>query len=267
MGADRRAVPGSPVAALGGLVVALQICWPLAGEARRFVTVAVVVAFAAASCWHAAATRGVRTALLVLTATAGLGFAAEVVGVRTGIPFGSYRYTGTLGPEVAGVPVVIALAWSMFAWPAVVVAQRVARTRPRQVAVAAWSLASWDLFLDPQMVDAGHWVWAHPSPHLPGVPTVPLTNLAGWVVVGTLVAAAALVAAGPARPRHDDRWPIALFLWTYFSSALALGAFLGLPAAAAWGALGMAPVVLALLASLRPRSPVVAGVPASASAR
>ena len=49
-----------------------------------------------------------------------------------------------------------------------------------RVAVAAAALASWDLFLDPQMVDAGHWRWSDPSPALPGVPTVPLTNYAGW---------------------------------------------------------------------------------------
>ena len=37
----------------------------------------------------------------------------------------------------------------------------------------------WDLFLDPQMVAAGHWTWLDPDPALPGVPGVPLTNYAG----------------------------------------------------------------------------------------
>ncbi len=52
------------------------------------------------------------------------------------------------------------------------------------VAVTAGAaLAAWDVFLDPQMVDAGHWTWADPSPGLPGVAHVPLTNFAGWLLV------------------------------------------------------------------------------------
>ena len=43
------------------------------------------------------------------------------------------------------------------------------RVRAGRVAVGALALASWDLFLDPQMVDAGHWRWADPLPALPGV--------------------------------------------------------------------------------------------------
>ena len=53
----------------------------------------------------------------------------------------------------------------------------------------AAALASWDLFLDPQMVDAGHWRWSDPSPALPGVPTVPLTNYAGWALVALVLMA------------------------------------------------------------------------------
>lgn len=256
--------PGA-VAVLGGLVIGLQIAWPIAGAARSGVTVAVVVLFAATSVLHAVVTRGRRTAVLVLAASAGIGFLAEVVGVHTGVPFGQYRYSGTLGVEVAGVPVLVALAWTMFTWPAVVVAQRLGRTYPQRVAVAAWSLASWDLFLDPQMVDAGHWRWAHPAPHLPGVPTVPLTNLLGWLLVATVLSAVVLaLVERTGRPGpHDDRWPLALYLWTYFSSVLALAAFLGLAAAAAWGALAMAPPVVALIApavrSTRRHAPAVAG--------
>ena len=37
------------------------------------------------------------------------------------------------------------------------------------------------------MVDAGYWTWAHPSPGLPGIDTVPLTNLAGWLVAGVVL--------------------------------------------------------------------------------
>ena len=72
-----------------------------------------------------------------------------------------------------GVPLVIALAWPMLAWPAALAARRLAHTFAGRVAVGAWGLAAWDVFLDPQMVAAGHWRWLDPSPQLPGVPAVP----------------------------------------------------------------------------------------------
>ena len=104
-----------------------------------------------------------------------------------GVPFGAYAYTGDLGAEVLGVPVVVPLAWTMMAWPALVVGRTLARRPCRSRWSAASALAAWDLFLDPQMVDAGHWTWAHPDPGLPLVPGVPLTNYAGWLVVSVVM--------------------------------------------------------------------------------
>jgi uncharacterized membrane protein len=244
---------GAPVlvpALLGGAVVLAQVAYPLtpAGTARDGLTIATVVLFAVASLTHAAVTRGVRTAAALLAVAGGGGLLAESAGVATGLPFGRYAYTGSLGPEVLDVPLVIPLAWVMMAWPAYLVAARLTRTRPARVAVAAAALASWDLFLDPQMVDAGHWRWADPAPGLPGVDTVPLTNYAGWAVVA-LVLMAVLDRAVPAGAA-PDAVPYALYLWTYGSSVLAHLAFFGLPASAFWGALGMGAVAIPLAAAL-----------------
>jgi uncharacterized membrane protein len=242
-------------AVLGGLVVLAQVAYPLTprGGPRDGLTVATVLLFASASLAHALVTRGPRAALGLLVVAGGGGLLAESVGVATGVPFGTYAYAGTLGPRVLGVPLVIPLAWVMMAWPALLVAARLtgsrAASRPARVGVAAAALASWDLFLDPQMVDAGHWRWASPSPSLPGVGTVPLTNYLGWAVVAVLLMLV-LDRAVPLRPSTSDTVPYALYLWTYFSSVLALGAFFGLPAAALWGALGMGTVALPLLRSL-----------------
>jgi uncharacterized membrane protein len=245
-------------AALGAVVVLAQVAYPLTprGGPRDGLTVATVLLFAAASLTHAYATRGPRAALGLLVVAGGGGLLAESVGVATGVPFGTYDYAGTLGPKLLAVPVVIPLAWVMMAWPALLVAARLTSSRPARVAVAAAALASWDLFLDPQMVDAGHWRWAHPSPGLPGVDTVPLTNYAGWAVVA-LVLMGVLSRAVPVQPESTvDTVPYALYLWTYFSSVLALAVFFGLPAAALWGALGMGTVALPLLRSLRRPVPV-----------
>jgi putative membrane protein len=233
-----------------GAAVALQICYPLVHDSTRDrVTAAVVVTFAIAATLHAAGAIGVARGLAVVAISVWIGFVAEVAGVHSGLPFGSYRYADTLGPRLAGVPIIVGLAWAMMTWPAAVVARRLARTRISQVVIGAWALASWDLFLDPQMVAAGHWFWRDPIPHLPGVPTVPLTNLLGWLLVSIVVSLAGQCVVGSRSVRPDGPM-LALYLWTYASSVLALVAFLGLSAAALWGALGMGLVALPLAVTL-----------------
>ncbi|MDP9118244.1 MAG: carotenoid biosynthesis protein [Actinomycetota bacterium] len=235
--------------ALAAAAVALQVVYPLShGVLRDRLTIAVVVGFSSAVMCHAWEQVGAGRALAVLGATAGPGLAAEIVGVHTGYPFGTYHYLHTLGPEVTGVPLLVGLAWTMLAWPAALVARRLARTFVPRVVWGAAGLATWDLFLDPQMVAAGHWQWYSTSPHLPGVPEVPLTNFAGWLIVATAIS---LLMQALLAGQHgiDDRTVVGLYLWTYFSSVAALGLFLGLAAAAAWGGLGMGLVALPALTS------------------
>jgi uncharacterized membrane protein len=245
-------------AILGAAVVLAQVAYPLTptGAARDGLTVATVLLFALASLAHAGLTRGPRALLGLLVVAGGGGLVAESVGVATGLPFGSYAYTGSLGPEVLGVPLVIPLAWVMMAWPAYLVGARLGSGRAGRIGVGAVALASWDLFLDPQMVDAGHWSWADPTPGLPGVPTVPLTNYAGWLVVAAVLMTL-LDRVLPVSPRRADAVPYALYLWTYGSSVLAHLAFFGLPASALWGGVGMGLVAVPLALSLRP-APVAA---------
>jgi uncharacterized membrane protein len=232
------------------LAVLAQIGYPLThGATRDRLTVAIVVLAGLAALVHAATTRGLLAAALLFASTAVPGFVVEALGVHTGVPFGRYSYASSLGVRVTAVPLVIALAWTMLAWPAALVAQRLVSKPLARVAVGAWALASWDLFLDPQMVSAGHWTWASAGPHLPGVPAVPVTNYLGWLVVACVVSLA-LQGILHAAPNGDDRVPFAFYLWTYASSVLALAAFLGLGAAAAWGALGMGLVAAPLALSL-----------------
>ena len=224
-------------------VVSLQVGYPLThGTARDRLSVVIVAGLAAVAVWHAAATRGSRTAVALLLVTALPGYAVEVLGVHTGVPFGTYAYADSLGPRWFGVPPVIGLAWTMLAWPAALAARRLVRGRLARVLVGAWALAAADLFLDPQQVGAGHWTWQYRSPHLPGVAAVPLTNYLGWLVVALLLSAAVQACAGDG----DDRVMIGLYLWLYVGWIVALAGFLGLAAAAGWGALGMGLVAVPL---------------------
>ncbi|SDO68644.1 carotenoid biosynthesis protein [Lentzea jiangxiensis] len=224
----------------GALVVLAQIVYSRTEpDERLFTTVASVIAFAVASVCDALARFGPRAAVLLVAVAGGGGLLAETIGVHTGFPFGDYRYTGTLGLEVAGVPVVVALAWVMMSWPALLVGRalagwsRVSAPFWLVVGISAWALASWDVFLDPQMVDAGHWEWAGPSPALPGVDGIPLTNYAGWLLVSVLMMTA--LHRGVGRPRVTRELDLragpapVLYLWTYGSSVWAHAAFFGRP--------------------------------------
>ena len=228
--------------ALVGATVLVQIVYPLVpGTLRTEVTVTSVLVFCAAALADAARVHGVRGPAVLLAVAGGGGLLVEAVGVHTGVPFGPYAYTGDLGPEVLGVPVVVPLAWAMMAWPALVVGRTLARRLPVAV-VGGAALAAWDLFLDPQMVDAGHWTWVHPDPGLPLVPGVPLTNYGGWLVV-SVVMVGLLDRLLP--PHSGPSGPAAaLYLWTYGSSVLAHVVFFGRPGSALVGGLLMGALAL-----------------------
>jgi uncharacterized membrane protein len=250
--------------ALGALIL-IQICYPLTGgSTRAALTVSTVLIGYIISISHALLTRGPRTALaLIGTASLG-GFAVEAVGVATGFPFGAYDYSGQLGPKLLGVPLIIPLAWTWMAWPAWLAALRLARATPARVVIAAFGLAAWDLFLDPQMVAEGYWRWQDTTPALPGVPGVPIGNYLGWLGFALLLMAALAAAGGRATKTPDaaDAPIIALWFWTYASSVLAHAVFLGLPASAAWGGVLMGIAVLPLAVRMRrSRTPAVHGGP------
>jgi putative membrane protein len=190
---------------------------------------------------------------------AAAGLAVEVLGVASGLPFGHYAYTGALGPRLFDVPVVIGAAWAWMAWPAWLVALQLGHRRSVRVMVAALALATWDLLLDPRMVDQGFWRWSPPAAGLPGVPDVPWSDYAGWLLVAVAVAAG--LSTADREPSTRDTPMLALYLWTYSSSVLANAAFFHLPGSAAWGAAGMGLVTVPLVVHLtqrRQRDPVEA---------
>ena len=171
-----------------------------------------------------------RAALII----AGLGWAVEYVGSHTGLPFGRYHYTERLQPQLGGVPLLIPLAWLMMLPPAWAVARLITGdTGASFILAAALAFTAWDLFLDPQMVAWGFWVWDQPGGYF-GIPWV---NYAGWLLASAVMTALAAPLSTP------DLFPVApLFLIysiTWFLQAFGQFFFWKLRGPALVGAAGM----------------------------
>lgn len=235
------------------VAIVLQIAYPLASDTmQRVLTIASVCTFFVASLTHAAFTRGVKAAVALVVVCVGGGLVAESIGWRTGVPFGNYRYGDSLGVKLGGVPLVVALAWAMMGWIALLAGRRAtSRLRPRKSVVGlvvvavtgALVLVTWDLFLDPQMVDAGHWVWnPTPGPRLHGVPVV---NSLGWFVVGAfMVLLLHLAVPRSLRAASADLPMWVLLGWTWFSETLGHIVFFGRPSVGVVGGLAMGAVLV-----------------------
>ena len=251
---------------LAALLVATAIAYPLtSGAGRHAVTWAIVLLGAAVSVVHAGLSRGVRAGVSVFLLVAIMAVAFEAIGLATGFPYGTYSYGAGLGPTLLGVPFLVPLAWLMMAWPSWLLGELLARPvrpglrQPARIALAAAVFAGWDVVLDPQLVQAGYWTWRHPHPGLPGIPHVPLTNLAGWLLAGVALMAlldlvlGVLTARGFVTdvPRIDATAPLTALGWMTLGGALAQAGWLGLPGSAAWGVGLAAPVVVALAVSRR----------------
>ncbi|MGS2810051.1 carotenoid biosynthesis protein [Nocardia sp. MW-W600-9] len=248
-----RAVP----TATAILLVLVQIAYPLsAGTVRDRITIVVVALSAATALLHAATTRGGRWATGFFVIVSGLGLAAEIVGTATGFPFGSYAYAvDRIGPALAEVPLVVPLAWTGGLYPIWIVAGLIVRRAPGRAGLFVVGAVGWDLFLDPQMVADGQWTWAVTDAGLPGLPQIPSTNYLGWALVATLMAVLLTLLDRRLLPAHDSSVavPVAVFVWTWLGSTLAHAVFLGLPASAIWGFLGLAPLGIPLLLRGRAR--------------
>ncbi|MBN1137118.1 MAG: carotenoid biosynthesis protein [Anaerolineae bacterium] len=197
--------------------------------------------FALACGWSARRLVGV--AAVVLPAT----WAVEKVGVTTGWLFGRYAYTGALQPQLAGVPIVIPLAWLMMlatAWAvaSAILPEQSAKAaggpacpgwwyRLRYAALSGLAFAAWDLYLDPQMVARRLWLWEEPS----GYFGIPWLNYLGWWCSATLLT----LIAGPGSRGMPRLRLMIIYSLTWLFQVVGLGFFWGQPGPALCGFVAM----------------------------
>jgi len=228
----------------GAMTAAAMIAYPLAGRggpARRNLSSGVVGGLAVTTTAGALARWGVaRTALAGKLVALGT-LAIEHVGTTRGVPFGRYDYTGRLRPTIAGVPVVVPLAWWAMAVPAREAAHAAlgARSTPAcRIVAGAVALAAWDLFLDPQMTAEGFWRWPGGGRYR----GIPLRNFAGWLATGLGVMVVLEVVLAP---REPDATLVAEYAAMATMETVGFAAFFRDPLVAAVGGAAMLPIAAA----------------------
>lgn len=146
-------------------------------------------------------------------------FAAEYASTRVGIPFGLYHYTGeTAGAELylSNVPFFDSLSFPFLGYAAFCLARhfRARNAGPGVVVLAGILMMLLDVVIDPLAVRGDRWflgrIFYYPEG---GVYFgVPLSNFAGWIVVGwTIIAGYTLATARSARPPGSPRPGVGLY--------------------------------------------------------
>lgn len=205
---------------LGG-AIALQIFYPLThGRALTAITIATVIVGATAMLFHSLIAYGMRYLLSYLIITFLFASGIEELGLHTGWPFGQYSYSHSLGLHIWGMPLLVPFAWIMLAHPVLVAARRFCTFWV--FLFGGLGLMAWDLFLDPQMVDAGRWSWKSASPHVPFQPEIPLSNSFGWLLAGIgLIALLNLILPKSRLKLGVSSQAVDIFIgWTLFSGVV-----------------------------------------------
>jgi len=154
-----------------------------------------VFGFLAAFLAAGASDLGWRRTLLFGACVSPVAWLAEFSSTRTGVPFGLYHYTGeTRGQElfVANVPFMDPLSFSFLAYASFCLARAALRGRPAPVPVLALVtgilMMLLDVVIDAVAVRGDRWFLGRIFHYAEagGYFGVPVSNFAGWVLVGAV---------------------------------------------------------------------------------
>jgi uncharacterized membrane protein len=161
---------------------------------------------------HGSVAYRLRTMLVFLFICLIVGNVFENVGVRTGFPYGSYYFTGLMGPKIMEVPVFLGLAYVGMAYVSWTLARLILGVAQRPLAgaqviivplTAGVIMVAWDVCMDPVWSTILHaWIWVRGGSYF----GVPLSNFVGWyVAVYIIYQLFALYLSG--RPDNSEALP------------------------------------------------------------
>jgi uncharacterized membrane protein len=174
-----------------------------------------------------------------------LGFAAwvwpvawlsEFTSTQIGVPFGFYRYTeATRGQElfIANVPLMDSLSFTFLTYAAFTLARAALKGRTTSrvtlTAVAGLLMMLIDVVIDPLAVRGDRWFLGRIFDYAePGVYFgVPLSNFAGWWLVGLVGVGGYLAVAGPAGAPIARLWPGVALYYAVLGFNLTMTAWIG----------------------------------------
>jgi len=108
------------------------------------------------------------------------GFCCEYIGVHKGWLFGSYIYGDTLGPKIAGVPLIIGVNWFLLVFSAGAVMQRTKIRKPAlRIIAGAAVLTLLDVLIEPTAVKLDYWHWDNS--------VVPFKNYLCWFLISAIM--------------------------------------------------------------------------------
>lgn len=105
-------------------------------------------------------------------------FAIEAMGVASGKIFGQYTYGSTMQVQYLGVPLVIALNWTVLMLAVNNLAQRITNIPWLAAAMAGGIIAVYDFFIEPVAVKLDYWQWADNR--------IPFQNYLAWALIAFL---------------------------------------------------------------------------------
>lgn len=145
--------------------------------------------------WSSVLVCGWKTSMAAFVLTFLIAFTAEALGVNTGIIFGNYYYPDILGPQVVGVPILVALAWEPILFASFYMTDILVPVKEKDsfwkkmllwlglAVIGAVATTAWDMMMDPFAVSKGWWVWRDGGPYTPYIAGgVPISNFVGWFI-------------------------------------------------------------------------------------
>lgn len=102
-------------------------------------------------------------------------FAVEALGVATGRIFGVYAYGATMQVQWLGVPLVIALNWTVLTLAVNDLVIHVVRSPWPGALLSGVLIAGYDFFIEPVAIRLDYWQWAGGQ--------IPIRNYVAWAIV------------------------------------------------------------------------------------